>query len=315
MLTTRLHFLRPGGRLVTLMGMGLVACSTPEPPLVATTAARTLPDALTHLVPYFDAQWAMQPLWDDGLAEVAVYEAQRTVYDKVRRFELVQLTVKEDFNQQYQVKTDNYQRPDLFPVIKVNQFCRIETDQYPYHYLTSLFFRRQNPVGLYKLTSSSQEWCGNTFKAFLDNGRQYTETFNSYWDGQGAGERHLRRNLLFEDALPYTLRSLRFEKLPAFPVDICETQQTSKATPPTLYAARLSVAPAAPADAPEPAWQVRVQLTPDRANTYWFTRRYPHVLLRQTTWDGRTLRLRKVSRYAYWTHPAPAPADSGRVGR
>ena len=37
---------------------------------------------------------------------------------------------------------------DVFPVMKVNQFCRIPTDQYPYHFLTSLFFRRENPTPL-----------------------------------------------------------------------------------------------------------------------------------------------------------------------
>ena len=232
------------------------------------------------------------------------------MYDKVRRFEYAQLTVKEEFNDQYKVKTDNYDRFDLFPVMKVNQFCRIPTEQYPYHFLTSLFFRRENPVGLYKLTSSSQEWCGNTFKAFLDDGLQYVQTYNSYWDTQGAGQRNLRRDMLFEDALPYTLRSLRFAALPTFQATICELQQTSKATPPTYYDAEIKVQDAPAPDAPEPAWLVQVQLAPEKTSKYWFAKKYPNLLLRQTTWDGRKLKLKKVSRYAYWTHPA---TDSAQV--
>jgi len=291
-------------------GIGLGSCSSPDPAQAPKKAAKSgeqteeLPNALRQLNPEFNAQWAMDTLWEDGLAEVAVYNAERVIYDEVRQFEYVQLTVKEEFNQQYKVKTDNYQRHDLFPVMKINQFCQIPTDQYPYQFLTSSFFRRENPVGLYKLTSSSQEWCGNTFKAFQDDGLQYVQTYNSYWDGQGAGRRRLRRDVLFEDALPYTLRSLRFADLPAFKATICELQQTSKAAPPVYYKADLRVSEAPTTDAPEPAWLVRVQLTPGKVSTYWFARKYPNVLLRQAAWDGRNLVLQKVSRYAYWTHPA-----------
>jgi hypothetical protein len=294
------------------VGLSFVGCSSPEPAQVASKATTPLPNeefpnALRRLAPEFNAQWAMDTLWEDGLAEVAVYNAERVVYDEVRQFEFVQLTVKEEFNQQYKVKTDDYQRPDLFPVMKINQFCQIPTDQYPYHFLTSLFFRRENPVGLYKLTTSSQEWCGNTFKAFQDDGLQYMQQYNSYWDGQGVGRRRLRRDVLFEDALPYTLRSLRFETQPTIKATICELQQTSKAGPPVFYNAEIQVQEAPTPDVPEPAWLVRVQLDPNKVSTYWFARKYPNVLLRQATWDGRNLALKKVSRYAYWTHPT---ADS-----
>ena len=303
------------------LGLGLVislgagGCSSPEPAQVADKAAtipqsEELPNALRRLTPEFDIQWAMDTLWEDGQAEVAVYNAERIVYGEVRQFEYVQLTVKEEFNQEYKVKTDDYQRPDLFPVMKVNQFCEIPTDQYPYHFLTSLFFRRENPVGLYKLTTSSQEWCGNTFKAFQDDGLQYMQTYNSYWDGQGVGRRRLRRDVLFEDALPYTLRSLRFAALPMFKATICELQQTSKASPPAYYNAEIQVREAPSIDTPQPAWLVRVQLDPGKVSTYWFARKYPNVLLRQDAWDGRKLALKKVSRYAYWTHPA---SDSTEV--
>ncbi|SHI82023.1 hypothetical protein SAMN02745146_1608 [Hymenobacter daecheongensis DSM 21074] len=262
----------------------------------------TVDAALTRLLPHFNQQWAMHKLWEDGLAEVATYDAEREIYKKTRRFAYTLITVKEEFNQEFDVKTDDYQRPDVFPVMKVNQFCRIPTEQYPYHFLTSLFFRRDQPVALHKMTTSSQEWCGTTFKALTDDGTKYAQTYNSYWDGQGTGQRRLRHDVLFEDALPYTLRALNFEAKPTFEATICDLQQTSKVLPAVYYQARLSVAEAAPADAPEPAWQVRVQLDAQKQNTYWFAKKYPNVLLRQTTWDGRTLTLKSVRRYVYWTH-------------
>jgi hypothetical protein len=121
----------------------------------------------------FNLAWAGNKYWDDGLAEVATYAAERTVYGKKRSFDYTLITVKEDFNEQFNVKTDNYDRKDLFPVMKVNAFCRIPTDNYPYHYLSSAFFKREDATQIYKITISSQEWCGNTFKSLNHQGNKY----------------------------------------------------------------------------------------------------------------------------------------------
>ena len=289
-----------------LLGLGALVLSaalpacTPDAGPADKPKARASVQALQGIMPHFDEQWAMNKYWEDGLAEVATYDAERTVYKKKRQFEYTLITVKEEFNQQFNVKTDDYKRDDLFPVMKVNAFCQIPADQYPYHYLTSLFFRRDQPVALYKMTSSSQEWCGNTYKAIADDGVNLKESYNSYWDQQGTGSRDLRRDVLLEDALPYTLRTLRFAQPPAFDVTVMDLQQTSKATPPVYYRAHLSTTEAPAAEAAVPAWRVAVQLAPDKQNVYWFAKAYPNILLRQTTWDGRTLRLKNQRRYAYW---------------
>lgn len=285
--------------LALALGMGLAGCSGPADKPTEKTAPASA-QALQSIMAHFDEQWAMSKYWEDGLAEVATYEAERTVYKKKRQFEYTLITVKEEFNQEFNVKTDDYKRDDLFPVMKVNEFCQIQTDQYPYHYLTSLFFRRDQPVALYKMTSSSQEWCGNTFKAIVDDGVNFKESYNSYWDQQGTGSRDLRRDVLLEDALPYTLRALKFDQKPSFDLTVMDLQQTSKATAPEYYQAHLTTAEAPAADVTEPAWQVTVQLAPGKQNVYWFARKYPNMLLRQTTWDGRTLQLKSVKRTAYW---------------
>jgi hypothetical protein len=303
---------------VGLSGLGAGCSSNPEAPEKPQKAAKTPSGSvLTQREGFFHQQWAMDTLWEDGLAEVATYDAERVVYGEPRRFVYTQITVKEEFNQQFNVKTNDYQRKDAFPVMKVNQFCAIPTDIYPYHYLTSLFFRRDQPTVLHKMTTSSQEWCGNTFKAITDDGLQYSQSYNSYWDKQGAGSRQLRREVLFEDALPYTLRTLRFEQKPSFVVPIYELQQTSKATNPVLYKALIQSEEAPVTDTAEPAWRVTVALDEQKKSTYWFARRYPNLLLRQSTWDGRTLRLKEVRRYAYWPK-APAASvspDSVASGR
>ena len=282
-----------------LLGLWLTGCLAPE-----STNEKSRPpasaQALQAVLPHFDQGWAMRKYWEDGLAEVATYDAERIIYKKNRAYIFTMITVKEEFNQQFKVKTDDYKRVDLFPVMKINQFCDIPAEQYPYHYLTSLFFRRDQPVALYKMTSSSQEWCGNTFKAIVDDGVNFEETYDSYWDGQGQGNRDLRRDAFVEDALPYTLRALKFTELPTFPLKVLDLQQTNQVKPPHYYEARLSTTAAPAGEAPEPAWRVAVKLAANRENVYWFAKAYPNMLLRQTTWDGRNLRLKATRRYAYW---------------
>jgi hypothetical protein len=282
-----------------LLGTLMAGCNTADEPKREAKAPVSA-QALQAVLPYFNQDWAMGNYWDDGLAEVAVYEAERTIYKKKRTFEYTQITVKEEFNQAFNVKTDDYKRTDLFPVMKINQFCSIQTDQYPYHYLTSLFFRRDQPVALYKMSNSSQEWCGNTFKSIIDDGVNFEMWYHSYWDGEGDNSRDLRRDIFLEDALPYTLRTLKFEQQPTFKLVVLDLQQTNRAKPPVYYQAQLTTTEAPAADVPEPAWRVAVQLAPDRENVYWFAKTYPNVLLRQTTWDGRSLRLKATRRYAYW---------------
>ena len=282
-----------------LLGALLLGCNAPNKEQKTSrvpASASALQDVLTH----FDQAWSMRKYWEDGLAEVATYEAERTIYKKKRTFEFTQITVKEEFNLVFNVKTDDYQRTDLLPVMKINQFCQIPADNYPYHFLTSLFFRRDQPVALFKLTTSSQEWCGNTFKSITDDGVSFKEKFNSYWDGQGEGQRDLRRDVVLEDALSYTLRALKFEELPIFTLTVLDLQQTNKVTPPVYYAAQFRTTSAASQDVLEPAWRVVVTLAPEKENVYWFAKKYPNILLRQTSWDGRNLRLKATRRYAYW---------------
>lgn len=285
--------------LLLLMGALVSSCSPAEDkPVKARTPASARP--LQAVMPYFDQQWAMRKHWEDGLAEVATYDAERVIYKKKRTFAYTQITVKEEFNQQFNVKTDDYKRDDLFPVMKINQFCSIPADEYPYHYLTSLFFRRDQPVALFKMSSSSQEWCGNTFKSIIDDGVNFEMWFHSYWDGQGDNSRDLRRDVFLEDALPYTLRALKFDQKPSFSLVVLDLQQTTKATPPVYYQAHLTTTDAPAADAPQPAWRVAITLAPGKENVYWFAKSYPNILLQQATWDGRTLRLKSTRRYAYW---------------
>jgi hypothetical protein len=250
------------------------------------------------LAKYFNTEWANNPHWYDGLAEVATYQAQRTIYNKERNFEYTYITVAEDFNKEFNVKTDDYNRKDLYKVMKVNAFCKIETDNYPYHFLTSMFFPFATPYALDKMTNGSQEWCGNTFKEYLAGPKDYQLTYHSYWDGEGDGTKTINKDVLFEDQLNYTLRSLNFKADLNFDAKVLESQISSKVGKLKIYDAQISVADGS--TTLKNTWKVTVKLDSDKANVYYFEKAYPNLLVKQNTWDNRNLVLLKTSRYAYW---------------
>ena len=251
---------------------------------------------------YFDKHWAQNAIWDDGKAEVAQYNATRTIYKKERKFTYTYITVSEDFNKEFNVKTDNYQRKDLFKIMKVNAFSAIETDNYPYHFLTSMFFLRDNPVLLHKLTSSSQEWCGNTFKEYLNKGKNFKYNYHSYWDGEGDGSSQIKADVLFEDQLNYTLRSLRFKDGLTFKAKVVESQISSKAKPLNVYSAKFLISNETKNLDNLNTWKITVNLGQGKTNLYYFDKSYPNIMLKAISWDGRNFELKKVSRYAYWKH-------------
>ena len=263
-----------------------------------------------HSLPV-DTSWALSAVWDDGKAEVAVYDAVRVVYGKRRSYELTMITVKEMFNREFNVKTDSYERKDLFPVMKVNLSARIETDVYPYHYLTSLFFPRTSPHDVFKITGSSQEWCGNTFKRIQRTDSTYGYAFDSYWDGEGAGIRTLPLNVWFEDQLFYTLRALEFDKSKtSFTVKVLPTLITNKAALDSARSATFTlttdvVDPSSlgtnSSIAEQECWRVKMKRSDGVEAQWWFSMDPQHTLLRFHHSDGRSLRLKTLARSAYWT--------------
>ena len=100
---------------------------------------------LKQVPDYLNEQWANNKLWYDGNAEVNIYKAKMNIYGKARSFEYAYVFVKEDFTPKYRVKADRYDEKGAYMVMKCNQFARVPTENYPYHFLTSVFTRWENP--------------------------------------------------------------------------------------------------------------------------------------------------------------------------
>jgi len=243
---------------------------------------------------YFDTTWAYNPIWDDGLAEVTTMTGESVVYGKSRKYVATLIIVKEVFNRKYNVKTDDYNRDDLTTVFKFNLAKTIQTDIYPYHYLTSTFFERKNPVAIYKCTQGSQEWCGNTFKLFerIDDSLRYT--FHSYWDGEGSGTKVLADAVL-EHQLLFTLRSLRFKNGLRFTLPIIPNIITNKTFINRPIQTSVQIVEE------ENVWKVHLDSeSAEIRATYSFAKKYPNELLYYEKNDGSKLYDAHTKRYAYW---------------
>ncbi|MEW5976200.1 MAG: hypothetical protein AB1898_10395 [Acidobacteriota bacterium] len=247
-----------------------------------------------------DSQWGRDALWDDGLAEVATYESRRVVYGKSRVHEAILITVKEDFSKKFYTKADFPEKTSSFPVLKLNIVSEIPTDNYTYHYLTSVFVRREDPMSLVKLTVGSQEWCGSTFKVIRAWETHPRMIFHSYFEGEGGGSYSLEFSTgdLAEDQLLISLRALPFRQGFQLKTRILDSIVDNRAPEPSLHDATISVSGQESIEG-RSTWKVDVQRK-DLHQSYWYDRPYPHTLVKLASSDGRELQLRDVRRRRYW---------------
>ena len=261
----------------------------------------------------FDPAWARDPLWDDGQAEVALYKAHRPQYGKIESYEAVFIVVKEDFDPQFYVKADPpLEGKQLLPVLKLNAVHSYWTANYPYHFLASVFVRRDEPTALVKFTLGSQEWCGNTFKEVRTWGARPELVSHSYFDGQGDGTRplDLRPGDLLEDQLPLALRSLKFA--PGLRLHrrlLPSLISNNLREPPQFQDAMIGVQgeeAVVTRAGRYPAWVVFVEFGTMR-QIWWFEKAPPHTLLKMESSDGRSLLLKARTRKPYWQTPTYHP--------
>jgi hypothetical protein len=291
----------------------LAGCTfSATPPQEAAEAPPTAPPVDAEVL--FHAAWAQDPLWDDGLAEVTLYEAHRPQYGKIESYEAVFIVVKEDFNRDLLVKADPpLENKPLLPVLKLNAVHSYWTDNYPYHFMASVFVRRDAPTRLVKLTLGSQEWCGNTFKEIKTVGGRSELITNSYFDGQGDARRplDLRPGDLLEDQLPLALRGLNFDPgLEVRPRILPSLISNSVRGPVEFETATITVVGEEEITVPAGAfvaWKVRLTLG-ELEQTWWFEQAAPHKLIQMEASDGRAWRLKEYTRKPYWQVPTYQPA-------
>lgn len=254
-----------------------------------------------------DPEWSASRLWDDGQAEVARYDAKRTIYGKPRAYELAAVTVKEEFDPAQRVKSDRAEPPASLTVMKLNLVQRIETENYPYNFLTSVFVERADPRRFVKETHGSQEWCGNSFQELVADGGALELRYHSYWDGEGDGTRRFERPAdgVLEDALFLVLRAAKLEAGKAYPVKLFPSRISSKVGDPKWRPATIAEVgeeAVSVEGAPIEAVRVEVRHEGGRVDSYWIEKAFPRSVVRfdQAGLDGRSGILKNRARYAYW---------------
>ena len=143
--------------------------------------------------------------WYKGTAEISSYSLKQERYGEIREGDAVLIFVTEPFSMKKQVKLDNPQQVgnDKVSVLKLNQVRKFNTGIYDYSIMSSSF----TPVQLnrypytIKVTSSSQEWCGQTFNQLNLMGNEYRHREYSYFELEGDKDNNMKASLLEEDLM------------------------------------------------------------------------------------------------------------------
>lgn len=160
--------------------------------------------------------------WYQGKAEISSYRLSQNRYRGVHPGEAVLIFVTEDFLVDEQVKDESGGGPASTTVLKTNSLRRFTTGIYDYSIMTSVFTPvevQTHPYTL-KVSTSSQDWCGQTWMQVNREARHYRTSLYSYFESEGDREERVPLTPL-EDELynririnPKRLPTGEFELLP-----------------------------------------------------------------------------------------------------
>src|SRR5690606_37637721 len=97
------------------------------------------------------------------------------------------------------VKADwPYDGKPVVTMMKTNLVEDVDTDNYPYRSMTSVFAPRDDVMRPHKMTYTLHEWCGNTYKELRQHDGPGGErlVYHTYWEGIASGEKPLDGDLL-----------------------------------------------------------------------------------------------------------------------
>jgi len=192
------------------------------------------------------------------------------------------------------------ERSGAVDVVKLNQVIDVPTGVYAYHQMQSTFWERATGA-VVKLSLSSNDSCGNTFKEGWIDGGTLRLVYHTYWDGEADGERRapIPPGGLFADELPLKLRCLRRFDPAEYRVRLFPSIVGSKVGTPAFEEATIRVLPAE-------AGVVPVEVSrAGGVDRFAFDEAPPHVLRSWKRAGGGALELLKSIRLDYWNHGHP----------
>lgn len=153
--------------------------------------------------------------WYEGKAEINTFNLNQVRYGEIHPGQISMIFVSEDFLTDKQVKNDNYTNPKSTPIIKTNIIRRFVTGTYDYSIMSSVFTptKTDEQPHTLKVTTSSQDWCGQTFTQLNhQGGGTWNAQLRSYFEAEGDQNEQLAAAFL-EDEIFNRIRS-GWEQLP-----------------------------------------------------------------------------------------------------
>jgi hypothetical protein len=235
--------------------------------------------------------------WGDGKAEFDIYDAQIVRYGQPRPCEVLHILVREPFDPKQLVKPDDWKRPGMISVLKLNQILHVPTGIYVSQQMHSNFWRIDDGQ-LLKFSLTSNDSCGNTFKEARRTENQFEYKYHTYWDGMADGKANLAppANGCFYDELPLRVRTIDFTKGNGqFELQLAPTTINSKKDEVVFKAATVSFTMA------EKFITVSVQHDAGK-DQFTLDREFPFLLREWNTVDGSYLKLKRSLKIDYWNY-------------
>lgn len=237
--------------------------------------------------------------WDDGLSEMCFYDAKMTIYGQPRDYTRVQLTNRQWMDRETGVKTDDIDSPTAIPVLKLNIAEEVPTENYNYRFLTTVFVDRRS-LRPFKLTSGSQEWCGNTFKHLYWSPAGLHYQCFSYFPQEGDAMWDLERNVYpFEAALLWARELAAGGTIPE-DVQWLPPVRSSHEVAPKLTTVKTDLGKETIRTPAGSFACLRLKMTfGERTATFWVEQVAPYKLIRYEA-PGESMTLKGVEKRPYW---------------
>lgn len=124
--------------------------------------------------------------WNQGKAELSVFDLKQARYSEIHRGEAILITVTEPFLPGRQVKSELASNRGEITVLKTQLMKRFATGIYDYQLTTTAFkplYDGRFPY-LLKTSTTSVDWCGHTFLQVNFRDNQYEIQSRSYFESE-----------------------------------------------------------------------------------------------------------------------------------
>ena len=242
--------------------------------------------------------WDADPVWYDGLVEKATYDATRVIYGRPRTYEAVFLTNKEQHDTA--TWTKDMGGDETVEVWKHNQIEVVPTPNYDYKFTTTSHTSVDGQV-LTRLDMSESEYCGTTFKQYLDTDDQPGGDLGyfsfSYMPASGRVSDTVAggSGVVAFNSLPLYLRGYDFNGRADEAITLLPDQKSNRTTPHEPVEATITYA-----EETDDGHVLTVTTGGEELGTFTMAKDRLHVMLAYEG-DGQTYELKGVERVNYWT--------------